>query len=63
MKAITPDIKIFDSLDLKGLSGDNGETICLFFADRKNPLNSSWAWFHTVEAALNYVNEFKATEA
>ena len=49
--------QIFESKDLNGLTGDNGETICLFVRDTYNPLNSGWKWFFTKDAAGTYQNE------
>jgi len=36
---------------LRGLTGDNGETIIVFIRNWKNPLDSCWAWFHTEKDA------------
>ena len=43
--------KIYESKDLNGLTGDNGENFVVFFSAWGNPLNSVWAWFSTKEEA------------
>ena len=46
--------QIFNSDTLNGLAGDNGEQFCLFIRDLHNPLNSAWAWFHSLADAKNW---------
>lgn len=51
---------IFESKDLQGLTGDNGERYCVFFKDEANPLNSGWIWVNTLDEAqaikAKYIN-------
>lgn len=52
---------LFVSNDLNGLTGDNGEQYCLFFG-ATNPLEGTWAWFHTETEAVKFYNNKTADE-
>ena len=42
---------IATSDQLNGMTGDDGETFCLFVEDRCNPLASGWRWYHSFHQA------------
>ena len=44
--------RIIHSSECGGATGDKGEQYCLFFRDHRNPLNSEWAWFETMDQAV-----------
>ena len=54
---MTESSNILESSELQGLTGDNGETYCVFLRDLANPLNSAWAWFHTEQEAITFDEE------
>ena len=49
---------IYNSKELRGLTGDNGEEYCLFIRKMPDTLNSSWAWFTTREEAEKKRKEY-----
>jgi hypothetical protein len=50
--------RLFESgKDLSGLTGDGGETFCLFLRNNKNPLASGWKWFYTEDDAEAWAAE------
>ena len=44
-------ISIFESADLEGLTGPEGQPFCVIYRDEQNPLASAWAWCDTIESA------------
>jgi hypothetical protein len=51
--------KIWESSDLKGLTGDDGESFCVFLEEPDNIFASGWKWFFTKEEAKNFVEYVK----
>lgn len=44
-------VKIYESEDLQGLTGENGERFCVLIRNNANPLCSTWIWTATQEGA------------
>ena len=40
-------------------AGPNGEKICVFVRDTKNPLNSQWTWVNTDREANDLIKKIK----
>jgi hypothetical protein len=51
--------KIWESSELKGLKGDDGETFCVFLKDLDNVFASGWKWFFTKEEAKKFAEYVK----
>ncbi|MGO9014660.1 MAG: hypothetical protein ACLQF0_06735 [Dissulfurispiraceae bacterium] len=49
-------IQVFKSADIGGITGDNGETFCVFSRNTQNALLSTWKWFFTMEEAMAFAN-------
>jgi len=49
-------ITLYESSELDGITGDHGETFCLFLRDLARPLDGGWLWFHTRDEALAYMD-------
>ena len=49
---------IYNTKELRGLTGDNDEEYCLFIRNGMSPLNSSWAWYATKEEAEKKMEEY-----
>jgi hypothetical protein len=52
-------VRIYHSNELRGLTGDKGETVCAFFHNYRNPLNSSWAWFFDEAQANEFIKKIR----
>jgi len=62
MKSAVQDqpITVYTSADLNGLTGDNGETVCVFIHNYRNPLSSAWAWFNTIDEANMFIEKLRS---
>ena len=49
-------VVLFESSSLEGLTGENGESYCVFINIYKNPLNSGWRWFFDVASAMLFID-------
>ncbi len=47
------------SSNVLGQTGPNGERICVFLRDTRNPLNSSWTWVNTDQEANKFIEKIR----
>ena len=46
-------VTFYQSEDLQGLTGPEGQRFCVFFRSENDPIQSAWQWCHTLEEAIN----------